>query len=186
MSDYMLLEYLRSQGLEGSEHEVLDEFKQYMRHKGKKDTLRDMKHHKDYHYDDIEYSRHDWDMSDYEEEPKSKKYVKEYKTTEHIDKHEAKELVSEMYHYNMNRKHIGEHFDMAKAEEVCAKHKSEFVYKASVEDVYVAINATYHDFCCLFKSWFGPNIDEKIIMLAITFWFKDEDYEGNKVVHYFE
>lgn len=48
-------------------------------------------------------------------------------------------------------------------------------------DVYVAINAQYHDYCKLFDSWFGGNIDNKVFESAITFWFKDVDFDGDKV-----
>lgn len=55
------------------------------------------------------------------------------------------------------------------------------------EDVYVAINAQYHDYCELFKAWFGDNIDTKIIESAINFWFKDDDYKGGcKIWKYFK
>lgn len=53
-------------------------------------------------------------------------------------------------------------------------------------DVYVAINAQYHDYSNLFKSWFGDRIDHKVIESAIVFWFKDEDNPGTtKLVKYF-
>lgn len=185
MSDYMLLEYLKNQGLQGSEYEMLDEFKQYMRARGRK-GMRGAKRHKDYHYDDMDYIRHDWDMSDYEDEHRAKGYMRDSREDGHFSEIEAKELVADMFHYEMTRRHTGEHFDMQKAEEVYKKHKDEFMHKVSPEDVYVAINATYHDFCGLFKSWFGSNVDDKIIMMAITFWFKDDDYQGNKLMHYFE
>ena len=58
--------------------------------------------------------------------------------------------------------------------------------KASPCDVYIAINAFYHDLGSVLKTWFGSNIDEKVIILAITFWFKDDDYQGNKLMDYFE
>ena len=73
-----------------------------------------------------------------------------------------------------------------KAKEVFEKYKDHFVVKATPCDVYVAINAFYHDLCKVLKSWFGSNIDEKVILLAITFWFKDDDYQGNKLMNYFE
>lgn len=39
----------------------------------------------------------------------------------------------------------------------------------------------------LFKSWFGDNVDQKIIESAIIFWFKDVDCKSrNKVVSYFK
>ena len=41
-------------------------------------------------------------------------------------------------------------------------------------DVYVAINAQYHDYCELFKSWFGDGVEQKIIESAVIFWFKED------------
>lgn len=52
-------------------------------------------------------------------------------------------------------------------------------------DVYVAINAQYHDYAKLFEEWFGGNIDNKVFESAITFWFKDVDFDGDKVWKYF-
>lgn len=51
--------------------------------------------------------------------------------------------------------------------------------------VYVAINAQYHDYAKLFEEWFGGNIDNKVFESAITFWFKDVDFDGDKVWEYF-
>ena len=93
---------------------------------------------------------------------------------------DAKFIVEDMYHFEQGKKHTGEYFDMHKAKEVCEKYKEHFVVKATPCDVYVAINAFYHDFCKVLKSWFGSNIDEKVILLAVTFWFKDDDYQGNR------
>ena len=45
----------------------------------------------------------------------------------------------------------------------------------------VAINAQYHDYAKLFEEWFGGNIDNKVFESAITFWFKDVDFDGDKV-----
>ena len=46
-------------------------------------------------------------------------------------------------------------------------------------DVYVALNAQYHDNIELYKEWFGEdnieNIKDKIIESAIVNWFEDED-----------
>lgn len=53
------------------------------------------------------------------------------------------------------------------------------------QDVYVAINAQYHDYAKLFEEWFGGNIDNKVFESAITFWFKDVDFDGDKVWEYF-
>ena len=186
MSDYMLLEYLRNKGVRGNDDELAHEFKKYMQARYAKRGRKSMRNRMPYEMDDFEvnYNRHDWD--DYDDYPKSRHAMYNTMSEEHFDAHEAKQIVSEMYHYDADHRHTGEHFDMHKAEEVYAKHKGSFVSKATPEDVYVAINATYHDMCGLYKTWFGSNIDERIIMAAITFWFKDDDYQGNKILEYFE
>jgi hypothetical protein len=48
-----------------------------------------------------------------------------------------------------------------------------------------AINAQYHDYAKLFEEWFGGNIDNKVFESAITFWFKNVDFDGDKVWEYF-
>lgn len=60
-------------------------------------------------------------------------------------------------------------------------------YHDKYADVYVALNAQYHDYCELLKAWFGDNIDTKVVESAINFWFKDDDYKsgGSKVYKYF-
>lgn len=37
----------------------------------------------------------------------------------------------------------------------------------------------------LLEEWFGGNIDNKVFESAITFWFKDVDFDGDKVWEYF-
>ena len=100
----------------------------------------------------------------------------------HITEHQAKDIVSDMWHTSSNKKYIGEKFDMHKAHEVYNKYK-QALEDYSVEDVYIAIKAQYHDYCSLFKLWFGDNIDNKIIESAIKFWFMDVDYQGGNKVH---
>ena len=180
MSDYMLLEYLRNRDKHQDDKALIEEFKHYMKAKGK---MRSTRRHKDMFWDD-DYTHRDWDM-DFHDIHKSGGYLRDRMSEESFDEYEAKEIVSEMFHYENNRRHTGEHFDMKKAEEVFNKYKDHFVVKASPCDVYIAINAMYHDFVSLLKTWFGSSIDEKIIMLAITFWFKDDDYQGNKLMEYF-
>lgn len=46
-------------------------------------------------------------------------------------------------------------------------------------------NVQYHDYAKLFEEWFGGNIDNKVFESAITFWFKDVDFDGDKVWEYF-
>lgn len=50
---------------------------------------------------------------------------------------------------------------------------------------HVKDNAQYHDYAKLFEEWFGGNIDNKVFESAITFWFKDVDFDGDKVWEYF-
>lgn len=82
-------------------------------------------------------------------------------------------------------KNSGEKFDIHKAKEICERYRGVIPVSATPTDVYVAINSQYHDYVELFKSWFGDNVDQKIIESAIIFWFKDVDCKAeNKVVEY--
>lgn len=84
-----------------------------------------------------------------------------------------------------NKKYIGEKYDMNKAHEICERYKEVLPNDVEPCDVYVAINAQYHDYAKLFEEWFGGNIDNKVFESAITFWFKDVDFDGDKVWEYF-
>lgn len=103
----------------------------------------------------------------------------------HFNEYEAKELVEQMYHVKDNKKYIGEKYDMNKAHEICERYKEVLPNDVEPCDVYVAINAQYHDYAKLFEEWFGGNIDNKVFESAITFWFKDVDFDGDKVWEYF-
>lgn len=72
-----------------------------------------------------------------------------------------------------------------KAHEICERYKEVLPNDVEPCDVYVAINAQYHDYAKLFEEWFGGNIDNKVFESAITFWFKDVDFDGDKVWEYF-
>lgn len=74
---------------------------------------------------------------------------------------------------------------MNKAHEICERYKEVLPNDVEPCDVYVAINAQYHDYAKLFEEWFGGNIDNKVFESAITFWFKDVDFDGDKVWEYF-
>lgn len=103
----------------------------------------------------------------------------------HFDEYEAKEVVEQMYHVKDNKKYVGEKYDMNKAHEICERYKEVLPNDVEPCDVYVAINAQYHDYAKLFEEWFGSNIDNKVFESAITFWFKDVDFDGDKVWEYF-
>lgn len=76
--------------------------------------------------------------------------------------------------------------DMQKAHEVCSKFKDKLEDEVEVADVYVAINAQYHDYCELFEKWFGKgNFDDMIFESAISFWFDDVDFGEDKLWKYF-
>jgi hypothetical protein len=75
---------------------------------------------------------------------------------------------------------------MSKAKEVRERYRGLIPQDITIADIYVAINAQYHDYCELFTSWFGSNIEQKVIESAIVFWFKDTDYKkGFKLMEYF-
>lgn len=102
------------------------------------------------------------------------------------DKKTLDEFIS-MYHFENGRKYVGEKFDMTKAKEVCERYRGIIPQTVTHADVYVAINAQYHDYCELFKSWFGDGVEQKIIESAVIFWFKDDDYkDGFKLWNYFK
>lgn len=103
----------------------------------------------------------------------------------HFNEYEAKEVVEQMYHVKDNKKYIGEKYDMNKAHEICERYKEVLPNDVEPCDIYVAINAQYHDYAKLFEEWFGGNIDNKVFESAITFWFKDVDFDGDKVWEYF-
>lgn len=96
-----------------------------------------------------------------------------------------KQAIEQMYHVKDNKKYVGEKYDMNKAHEICERYKEVLPNDVEPCDVYVAINAQYHDYAKLFEEWFGGNIDNKVFESAITFWFKDVDFDGDKVWEYF-
>lgn len=112
-------------------------------------------------------------------------YPSEKMTNSIDEQHEAREVVEQMYHVKDNKKYIGEKYDMNKAHEICERYKEVLPNDVEPCDVYVAINAQYHDYAKLFEEWFGGNIDNKVFESAITFWFKDVDFDGDKVWNIF-
>ena len=113
--------------------------------------------------------------------------IRESSGNEHFNESYAKYLVSNMYHFEGGRKYTGEKFDMAKAREVCERYRGMIPQSTTCADIYVAINSQYHDYCELFKTWFGDDIEQKIIESAMIFWFEDDDYnKGNKLLNYFK
>lgn len=100
----------------------------------------------------------------------------------------VKNMVSKMYHIDQtNRKQCGEKFSLEKAKEVCNRYREIVPRGISHTDMYIAINMQYHQYYCLFKTWFGDNLEHQIIESAIIFWFKDPCYtKGSKLWNYFK
>lgn len=96
----------------------------------------------------------------------------------------------DLYKYSRDSKDelAGEIVEDAKA--IYDKHVRNINREITYWDVYVAVNAQYHDYVRLYQDWF-PNLteeqlDEKVIYSAINFWFKDEDAGTGKVWNYFK
>lgn len=185
MDDFMMYKYLKSKGI--GEHNYREKFRDFMdNYKRNRDFYLDVnkpykRHQEDMWEDENPYKYHE----DFDEDFfKMMRYMKD--TDDYMDEYKARELVSKMYHTESGRKYVGEKYDMNKAKEVHERYKGA-LKGASLEEVYLAINSQYHDYAELFKSWFGSNIDQKVIDSAIVFWFKDTDSKkDSKVLDYFK
>lgn len=87
---------------------------------------------------------------------------------------------------------VAEHADFNLFRRTCRMITGELVLPntpITFWDVYVALNAQYHDNIELYKEWFGEdnieNIKDKIIESAIVNWFEDENAGIEKVWNYF-
>lgn len=97
----------------------------------------------------------------------------------------AREDVSKMYHKNSKGETIkGEHWNI---NQVTAAIKGMNIPSvANIWDVYVALNANWHDKEVLFTEWFNELADKRIIEDAINFYFHDEDAGEGKIWYYME
>ena len=203
MDEIMFMEYLQSKGLgHMSEEEFMRKFKDFMSKYSRSTYIEENNYIEDIedpryirtgrkpYYPDMDYeeSKRRWDRYNrmVEEHSSIPHYgMRSFDTLQgdHFNESYAKYIVSQMHHDG----HMGEHFSMEKAKEIKSMYHSKIHSNVTICDIYVAINAQYHDYCKLFKEWFGNNIDGKIIESAIVFWFQDEDYmKGNKIVEYFK
>jgi hypothetical protein len=206
MDDVWMLEMMRKRGREDKEFSnfMKNRFTEYARG-GRRGMMRhsypDYEHEwskpynrypEDMDWDDYYTNRHN-DSEIYDVisnlSPEDKKRMMRMmagEDTEHFGREQAKYLVSQMYHVENGRKHVGEKYNYDKATEVMQRYAGMIPHGTTPCDIYVAINAQYHDYGTLFKSWFGDNIDSKIMESAIIFWFKDDDYkDGSKLLNYF-
>ena len=98
----------------------------------------------------------------------------------HFDEMFARWQVSQMYHKAEDGKEIkGEHWTIENATEVYSKNKAKLPADTTVFDVYVALNANFHDKCKLFKRWDEENFEQMIVEDAICFYFMDCDWKSD-------
>lgn len=178
MDEILMREYLRSKGRGMRDSDYGDFFEE-----------EDMRR-----FDDFYINRHNSESDfidmvknmNHEEKKKLVEMIEGGEGSEHFNDSYAKYTVSKMFHTEGGRKYVEEKFDMLKAKEICERYRGIIPQSATHGDVYVAINAQYHDYCELFKAWFGDSVDSKIIESAINFRFKDDDFKsGCKVWKYF-
>lgn len=109
----------------------------------------------------------------------------------HFDEDYAKYQVTNMYHTDKNGNVCKKEFyNISDAKTIYDKYVRNINSENTVWDVYVALNAQYHDYIKLYKDWFTnitkEELDDKIITSCINFWFKDEDAGVGKVWNYFK
>lgn len=193
MDEYLLREYLRNRGRDIPDPEFALRMKGALRGRYSRGAMGRYPQYEDDYY----VNRHsdgqladildELDTSDKEKLFRMMLSGDEGATSGHFDESSARQIVAHMYHTHNGRKMLGEKFDMNKAKEVYDRYREIIPSSATIADVYIAINAQYHDYYSLMKAWFGDNIDTKIIESAVNFWFKDDDYRGSsKVYKYFK
>lgn len=97
----------------------------------------------------------------------------------------AREDVAGMHHKSAKGEVVkGEHWNM---EQVTAAIKGVSIPgNVNIWDVYVALNANWHDKNIKFTEWFGSDADKKIIEDAINFYFMDIDGPDGKIWRYMD
>lgn len=103
---------------------------------------------------------------------------------------ELDDIISSLTKLNNGKVCKGEIYNYDCAKNVFDKYVRNINSSITVWDVYVAINAQYHDYVRLYSEWFRNinknELDNKIIESAITFYFKDEDSGSTKTWNYFK
>lgn len=96
----------------------------------------------------------------------------------HFNESYAKWQVEHMHHKGDDgTEYKGEHWPIEATNSVLAKHRPKIPAEYNEWDFYVALNATYHDFCAWAKKHFAERAEEEMIEMAIAFWFMDEDWD---------
>lgn len=190
MDGYLMRKLMEEKGY--SADEMMDKFRDFMRHESSMSSSRT----KRYHDDDFDFGR--FRREGYDMESKFRRMMESMSESEkremwesmrdfhesgrgrHFSPAYARQEVSDMHHTEGGNKHKGEKYPIERAEEVFKRYKSLLPEDTTVADVYVAINNHYHKYAQLFKAWFGDNIDTKIFEAAIVFWFKDDEFPENE------
>ena len=101
----------------------------------------------------------------------------------HFNEAYAKWEVEKMHHKGMDgTTYKGEHWSIEQTNAVLPGMRSKIPPAYNEWDFYVALNASYHDFCKTAKKHLPEKTDELIIDLAVAFWFEDEDWEDTTIV----
>lgn len=105
----------------------------------------------------------------------------------HFNEPYAKWQVEQMHHKGADGvEYKGEHWNIEQTNGVLSGMRSKIPAAYNEWDFYVALNASYHDFCKAAKKHLPEKADELIIDLSVAFWFEDEDWAGtSKVWDYF-
>lgn len=105
----------------------------------------------------------------------------------HFNEAYAKCEVEKMHHKGTDGvTYKGEHWSLEQTNAVLNGMRSKIPSAYNEWDFYVALNASYHDFCKVAKKHVTEKADELIIDLSVAFWFEDEDWVGTtKVWDYF-
>lgn len=105
----------------------------------------------------------------------------------HFNKEYAKWQVENMFHKGEDgRRYEGEHWTFEQTNAVMAKYRSRINAAYTEWDFYVALNASYHDYCVMAKKKNPTDYESDIIEMAMAFWFTDDDWSGaTKVWDYF-
>lgn len=98
----------------------------------------------------------------------------------HFDEKFALWQVEQMYHKTADGKVCkGQHWTPEDAEEVYTKHKSKLPANTTVWDMFVVLNANFHDRYELFKDWDPDNCEKMVVEDAIKFYFMDCDWNSD-------
>ena len=109
---------------------------------------------------------------------------------EHFNEPYAEWQVSQMYHTDSKGKKCTEPmFSMTEAKAIYDKKLKGHHKDITPCDVYVALNAQYHDNINLYERWFpdadGDAMEAIIIESTLNDWIEDEDASDEKVWRYF-